>query len=360
MKSYPHIWIVFLLLFSIHTQPHAQPSHYSAALTAGRVIPVNGSRYQQFTPTIGIDMAAWWQTDTNAYWKKYWHQPSFGVRAAYAHIANSIVGERIELAGALDFQLWKQLHFTYSLGFSFFTNPNQRSHLDENIFIGSYLNCLINCGLTYYFPFSHSSNPSAFVALKIVHASNGYLYKPNHGLNFVQAELGYKFPSHHKPTGNNLVQPDTEPQFERSTRPFISIAPGAVMRREDDIGSFDYVYKYYFAYTLQAGIIRHVHPCYSYGASFDVSYNFSHTITAPDHQWPAYPALSAFGEIHWGNLSLRLAGAHYLGYYKQNWEQYYERVGLYYNITSTQRIGVAMKLHYDHIDFIEWTYHIEL
>ncbi|MBQ4376876.1 MAG: hypothetical protein II793_04185, partial [Bacteroidales bacterium] len=112
-------------------------------------------------------------------------------------------------------------------------------------------------------------------------------------------------------------------------------------------------------YAFQVGASHYFHPCWSYGANLDVMYNYSHDKERQHGESRPYFGLSAFAESHWGRLTMRLGAGHYLDYYRQNWEQWYIRMGGYWNLTSHHRLGVAMKLHYDHIDFIEWTYMFE-
>ena len=188
---------------------------------------------------------------------------------------------------------------------------------------------------------------------KLVHSSNGYLYKPNHGLNYLQAELGLRYgPARrhyrHRPSFFS------DSTFLGYGRPFLLVAPGAVMSRYDDLDDIIY----YPTYLLQLGYIRQVHPCFAIGGALDLSYNFSHRRMAPTDELPVYPAAFGFFDTQWGPLTLRLGLAHYLAYYPLNWEQYYERVAVYYRIGNAGHhlVGAGMKVHYDHIDFIEWSY----
>lgn len=360
-----------LLSLIVSTTLYAQPSHQSLTLTGGRVIPVNGSPFSGFSPTLGADYSLYWrQNDTTLYWTQFWRHPYFGLRANYAQIGNSIAGNRIGVAGFIQAPVYRHLDWVYSVGLSFYTNPYQRTPNPDNDFIGSYVNCLIDLGLCYSFPLRGEN--SLFLAFKLVHSSNGYLYKPNHGLNYLQLELGYRFgmqhsdhyviphPAWHIPDTVTLRRNESPLRYSdfRKDHLFFSIAPGAVMSRNDPLD----LIKYYFTYTFEVGYIRHFHPAFSFGAALDLSYNGSHQQLAHADEWPIYPALTAFWDNHWGPLTLRLGLAHYLAYYPQNWEQYYERVGLFYRFGPhyNQHLGVAMKVHYDHVDYIEWTYAIEL
>ena len=336
-----------------------QPTHYSLSLTGGRVIPVNGSKYSGNSPTFGADFSIYWQQRDSADWVRFWQQPYFGVRGNYAHIVNSIAGDRFELAGFIQAPVYRNLHWVYSVGLSGYTQPYSLTHDPDNEFIGSTLNCLIDLGFLYNVRLRNDD--AFFLAAKLVHSSNGYLYKPNHGLNYIQAELGYRFAPHATAQVNSGQPTVHRPQFMSDFVPrsafFVSMAPGFVMSRNDDID----LIRYYPTYTFELGWIRHPHCAFSYGTALDLSYNGSHRLLAPSDEWPVYPALTAFGDCHWGAITLRLGLAHYLAYYPQNWEQYYERVGLFYHFGAHKRhhAGVAMKVHYDHVDYIEWTYGIE-
>ena len=347
--------VVFVaLLFTFPLSPFAftaqgQPSHYSFSATSGKVIATNGSPFNGKSPTVGIDAALYWQQTDSSACALFWDQPFFGLRTNYAHVFNAVAGDRIGLAGFLQGTLVGHLDWTYSVGLSFYTRPYSHFPNPKNDYIGSVANCLIDLGLLYNIPLP--SDNTLFLSAKIVHSSNGYLYKPNHGLNYMQLEVGLR----RGPQRERSRQRVEFPTFVPSGAPFVMVAPALVQSRYDPLT----VIRYYPAYTVQLGYIQHVHPCFSYGAALDLSYNFTHRLLAPSGEWPVYPAASVFGDCQWGPLVLRLGLARYLAYYPLNWEPYYERVGLYYRF-GRQMAGVGMKVHYDHIDYIEWTWAIEL
>lgn len=333
----------------------SQPSHVAVGGTAGRVIATNGSPFYRNSFTVGGDVSLYWQQcDSSRYWVRWWGYPYIGLRANYAHVWNSVAGDRLGVAGLMQHPLVGRLDLAYSVGLSFYTNPYSLSGDVSNIWIGSVVNCLIDFGLVYNLPLSGRS--TAYLAGKVVHSSNGYLYKPNRGLNFLQIEAGVRYGQPRR--GERSMRMLRDATFESSGHPFVMVSPGAVMSRYDPIDKIIY----YPTYTVQLGYAKRVHPCFAYGASLDLSYNFSHRGIAPADEWPVYPALSLFVDNCYGPLVLRVGMAHYLAYYPLNWEQYYERLGLYYRIGASRRqmVGVGMKVHYDHIDFVEWSYIVEL
>lgn len=353
MIGYPHkAWLPLVLLVLLHTAAKGQPSHYAVGATVGSVIATPGSPVDNRSLTTGFDAALLWrQNDSTLFWNRFWGEPLTGLRFNYARVRNGLAGDRIGLAWTLQGPVAGRLDWIMDVGLSAYTKPYSLVQNPDNIFIGSVLNCLIQVGFSYDLPLAETHTFT--LAAKLVHSSNGYLYKPNHGLNFLQLELGMRqgpvLSSSHRPS----LAGDTA--FTPAGHPFLLLAGGGVMSRYDPIDQIIY----YPVYTLQLGYVRHLHPCFSVGGSLDLSYNFSHRIVAPADEWPLYPAAFGFLDTRWGPITLRLGMAHYLAYYPLNWEQYYERVGLYYRL-GRHLVGVGMKVHYDHIDYIEWSYGIEL
>ena len=355
-------YIVLILSLLAASVAVAQPSHYAVSLAGGKVIPINGSRYEGFTPEAGIAVQALWQHDDQHYWTRYWSQPMMGIHASYNHLYDGLVGDRIELAATTQGPIWRNLSYCLFYGLSLYTNPYRRSHIEENGFIGSYLNCLLSAGVMYEVPLRSGS--ALFADFRIVHSSNGNIYRPNHGLNLLQADVGYRFAVPRRGPMADTVATLVDgaawlltdrSEFRPSLRPFLSVAPSFVSSRTGEVSD----HTLYFAYALQVGALRHFHPCWSYGANLDMMYNYSHDRYRLHGEPRPYFGLSAFAESHWGRLTMRLGAGHYLDHYRQNWEQWYIRMGGYWNLTRHHRLGVAMKLHYDHIDFIEWTYMFE-
>ena len=333
----------------------AQPTHYEVEATTGYLLPVN---YDNYTPTNGLSVNVLWQQTGDEDWKRFWHQPFFGLHLGFAHLQHNIVGERLEAGAVVRSVIYKRLMLDYRLGLSFYTNPYSRSHNDENRYIGSYVNALLAASVRYEWPLR--SGARIALGAGIVHSSSGYLSSPNLGLNYLQGDLGICLPSKAQRQATTNVADDAQDindSFKVSIRPFISVAPGLVRSRNDENPDSR---KYYFAYTLQGGAIAHLHPCFSVGADADMMYNYAHLTEVQSDDYHVYFGASVFGEGHWGPITLRASVGHYLDYYWLNREQIYLRGGAYYNITQRQRIGAAMKLHYGHIDYIEWTYMIEL
>lgn len=345
--------LVLAFFFGCGTSIKAQPSHYSLVASGGSVIPTSGSPFTGDGLCLGFDVSTYWlQNDSSCFWHNFWHYPLIGCHFNYAQLRNTLVGNRMGISLLFQAPIYRRLDWTYSVGLSFYTNPYRFTHNPDNSFIGSVINCYIDLGFVYDIPVNRMH--TLFLEAKLIHTSDGYLYKPNHGLNYLQGGLGVRWGAC-RPT-NVLSVADTA--FNAHGRAFLMVAPGMVTSRFTPDESISY----YFTYTAQLGYIRHFHPCFAWGVAFDASYNFSHSRQTSAPKVPVYPALSAFADAGFGPWTLRLGLAHYIGQYSLNWTQYYERVGLYYRFGPQGRhyAGVGMKVHYDHIDFIEWTYAYEL
>ncbi len=381
-KSFMVLAVVQLLLVSpLHSQ-----HHWTASLTSGYTVP-NSSEWRYIADiSAGVDVA-WsrpcvWLVHSPDTIDPPYHlrQPyELGVRGNFTFFPNAIAGQRIGLLGfisepLLTFGGGRQLRLEMGAGLAYYTKPYSRSHDEDNVFIGSALNCLIQCGLSYNRPLSDGS--ALVVAGKFNHSSNGYLVRPNKGLNYLQVELGYRFPHRTLP-----ALPTSEWQLVDSTACrilstacrqeaypghsfFVSYASGVVRTRTIKVPD-----RLYYAYTGRMGWQYWFTPCRAVGANLDLTYNTTHTgvrnIEHDDYPLPFYVGLCANYETCFHRLSLHLALATYLLKSDQAYTSYYERVGLFYHFGDDVRrirhfVGVSIKAHGAHADFIEWHYGIRL
>ena len=286
-----------------------------------------------------------------------------GMRANFTYFPNDIAGQRIGVTGFICEPLLG--NYTHGLdlemdcGLAFFTNPFVRTANPQNVFIGSYLNCLIQLGLSYHH--SYASGYGITLAAKFSHSSNGYLLKPNKGLNYLQAELGLRWPSRHGYLRVHNLSVDSS-DFNRSSI-FASYAPGIVMPRWEGASQ-----KYFYAHTARLGWMYNINPKRAVGLNLDITYNFSHTAIIQhynnDYKLPFYVGLAAAYETNFYNYTLHVAMARYLLRSTHGTTPFYERVGIFYNIPNNGRrlrhfVGVSLKSHMAHIDFIEWHYGIK-
>ncbi len=352
--------ILVLLVISVSTTLRSQTA-LSLSATSSYTVP-NSSEFDYIKDiSTGLDFSLCWSHEWFA------RLPyNLGLRATVSSSSDGIAGTQFGLLGFLQEPILlltphHHLALDLALGISYYTNPYSRSLDTANLFIGSHLNCLIQAGLVYRFDLNDKSQ--LLISGKFTHTSNGYLAKPNKGLNYIQLELGYAWlTGTHRDFGSQNAEfeiPDS-----RFT-PFFSFASGLVRPRDSRIDNH-----LFYAYTARAGLLYDFNPARSVGANLDITYNTTHDelrqIEPVDYKLPFYVGLCGIYEANYDHLTLHLA---FGGYLLRSWHQhtpYYERVGLFYNFTPSHPaslrhfVGVSLKSHGAHIDFIEWHYGIKL
>ena len=287
-----------------------------------------------------------------------------GLRLNFTYFPNAIAGHRIGLCGMLLEPVLVNdrdgLYFEMDFGLAAYTDPYRRTPDPRNVFIGSYLNCMVEIGPTYI---HYNGNGSRILAgARFVHSSNGYLKKPNKGLNYLQATVGYSPSIPGNKTCRRVVVMDSA--HYRGGDFLISYAPGIVMPRYTG-----YSHNYFYANTARVGWLYNFTPCRAAGATLDVTYNFSHTAVIRHHNenynLPFYVGIAAAYETSWDHWALHAAMAAYLLRSVHGTTPLYERVGLFYHFGDGRKkvrhfVGVSLKSHMAHIDFIEWHYGIKL
>lgn len=375
-----HCALLFLLAFSV--MPLAAQHQWTASLTSGYTVP-NSAEWSYIADlSAGVDVAwsrpcVWLVNPPDTLTHHYQLREAFdlGIRGNFSFYPNAIAGQRFGLLGflrepVLFFTRGRRLSFEMGAGLAYYTNPYSRSHDDANVFIGSALNCLIQCGLSYNHPLRDGS--ALVLAGKLNHSSNGYLVRPNKGLNYLQLELGYSFPNRYLPslpadrwilidsTACHILSNATHLGAYPNHSFFVSYAPGVVRTRTVKVPD-----RFYYAYTGRVGWQYWVNPCRALGANLDFTYNTTHdgvrNIEHDDYPLPFYLGLCVNYETVFHHLSLHMALATYLLKSDQAYTPYYERLGLFYNFGDDVRrvrhfVGVSIKAHGAHADFIEWHY----
>lgn len=315
-------------------------------LNGGYMMP-NNSQYSNFnSATFGTDVTLWWRNYRNDYWRWKRGFPSVGLRASYAHIPNSVAGDRFGLTSLLGGRIGERWNYSVGLGLSAYTRPRSITGDTTNIFIGSLINCLIDVGVTY------QPLQDWLLGFRVLHTSNGMLKWPNMGLNYLQFDVGYRFPVKQF-NGTIITQEPNYPEGFSKREWNVALSLGTVMSRDREFSG------YYPCYDLSLYYQKNTSPVFSFGGGLDLWYNGvdrRHILREEGvYRMPFY--LSAIGimEFHWGHMSLKTGiGTIILGSFQVT-NPIYERVGGYYNFGNNY-VGVAMNAHAGRIEFIEWTY----
>lgn len=363
MKRYLAIVFLVTICFTAFSQ---EPWQVGFGVSASRLAD-NG--HLQGTPhyPFGVEAEVSRPIVSDQYWVRYWKNPRYGFRLSYKGMPDSLAGDMLGLNAFMQgpfgiaMPSGNTLNWVLGLGLSYYTNPYQRTPNDYNKFIGSYVNCLIEGALQYEVDLG--SRSALMISGKFVHTSNGYLMKPNRGLNYWQLGLGYRFASDRPSLRISDIDSvsgfaDMHPRH----KVYLSYGSGIVKPRHSQLPD-----RYYYGYTAMAGYLYRIHPCFAVGGDLDFSMNTSNSeyirITHNPYSLPCYIGLYATGEAYWGPIALRLS----LGYepfraHNVGVNEFTERVGLFCHFGKRvpQWAGLSMKLYYARVDFLEWTYAISL
>ena len=394
------LFLIFNFEFSIFNSLQAQPSRTLSLLT-GYTVP-NSSEWNYIADIpIGIDAAVskfvGWGYDDNSVYFPILRNYNLGLRGNFTFFPNAIAGQRIGFSGFIQEPLFRfkrkmlldgdtllntvlnPLNLELDCGLAFYTNPYSRTPNPDNVFIGSYLDCMIQVGLSYSHLLRNYSR--IVISAKLAHSSNGYLKKPNKGLNYLQLSVGYTLPSQYPSGSCRISYFDTVDRGARELWPFhnsrkmwplnnpafrgtdliLSYAPGIVMPR------YEAAQKYFYAHTARIGAAYRFNPLRAIGTTLDLTYNYSHTAIIQhwheDYRLPFYVGIAGFFEATYHRLTLHTAIAAYLARSQHGTTPFYERVGLFYTFGPEYRrirhfVGISLKSHSAHIDFVEWHYGI--
>ena len=358
-KGQPHF---VLSTAGCYTVPNSEEWSYIADLGAGADVAL------QFPQ-------AWCHLDDIGGVRPLRYPYNMGIRSNFTYFPNAIAGHRITQSLYLQEHLWgwerNNLMFEFDFGLAFYTNPYRRTPNPDNVFIGSYINCMIQVGLAYQHILH--DNSALWLSAMFAHSSNGYLKKPNKGLNYLQLQLGYQLP-HRLPDAEALERDCRLRIFDSLCYIYlpiryhsaafprhdlvVSYAPGFVRPRSELMQD-----RFHYAYTARLGWQYHFNPVRAVGASLDITYNTTHdSLRVLDHdRYPLsfYAAIGLNYETTYNRLTLHLGLASYLLHSQQIRTPFYERVGLFYNFRSVDSplrpfVGISLKAHSAHIDFIEW------
>ena len=354
--------MIFMVLMAVTLTAAAQ--QYTISATGGYTLPFAPPQDYTKCPTAGLDFTMAWPTvHTEGHRDAY----LVGLKANFTVIPQGVAGHRIGLGGfaTTPFSFINRhiapcdLSLQLGSGLGFYTQPKEFTHDDYNDFIGSFVNCVIDFGPVFTVPFRNGS--ALQVGAKFVHNSNGYLKKPNQGLNYVQGELGWRL----APTAKQRLEgPDTlrhGGENDARTAPFVTLAPGLSVPRDYRAQNNEF----YPAYTLQVGWRYAYQSCRSMGLTLDACYNFAddyeYYIADAPSPLPVFVGVTGQHETHWGPVSLRLGVGYYL-YQSFPDGKIYERVGLFYHFDKQlhHSVGLAIKANSVHADYIEWSWTIDL
>lgn len=337
--------IIISYQFSFFNLASAQEIRVAAG--GGYMLP-NNMQYSSFSsPTYGLGAAVLWRAEGDSYWEQFWNHPSFGLKALYTRVPHSVAGDWFGVEGLMVNPFGSRWEWQLGLGLSCYTRPFQFTGDSNNVFIGSMLNCLIDLGVGYRF------GDRTRLSLRLLHTSNGMLMRPNMGLNYLQADLEFGFPTSPNPEARIPHSDLSEDPIPPSEEWSVALSGGAAMSRDSLTEGYFPCYDLTFYYQ------RYVSPVVAFGGAIDLWYNGSHRPLVgrdeSDYRLPLYLSGMATAELFWGALSIKAGVGLVVAASNQVSIPVYERLGAYYNF-GRNYLGVALNAHSGRIEFIEWTY----
>ena len=307
---------------------------------------------------------------------------------------NTILGDIITVYGTFSRPLLRtrrwEVAYYLGTGIGFALKHYNLTDQIDNEFIGTVPNIYFTAGLSATY---HISPMLAIRAgVDFSHHSNGALYRPNKGANYVGPFVGIVYynsgydshtttsPSedkqeHQSPAPNH----QSRKRFARHFFGEVTLGVGGKTLLEDwqltqfntPPGDPDYRtdrFHFYMAYSLQAGVLYRYARRWASGLGLDLFYgtysdrvaqlDASKGITMRHSPWSL--GIAARHEVFYGRLSLRMALGYYLyrhmgSHAKQIEKPYYERIGLHYQIPGCERLSVGFNVnaHLTKADFTE-------
>lgn len=317
-------------------------------LNGSYAAPNNFNMMEYAVGAASVDVA-WLNRPTDPdYWRLQKHYPAFGFRGSFAYIPEAIYGHRIGMVAFVRAPLWKWVDYSLGLGVSTYTKAQCFTGEEENIFISAAVSCLIDVGLDFRIGDDLLLNAS------LLHSSNGMLYRPNKGVNFLQLGVAVKLGNDYEKSfdwehSRELI--DSVPDFRRHEWG-LSLSPGLVMSRRNSMDG------YYACYDLTLYLQRYTNPLFAFGGALDLWFTGSDMHLLERHRnpyrIPCYLSAMAMAEFFWGDLSIKMGAGPVIVSSSFVDTPFYERVGAYYNF-SRRYLGVALNAHGGRIEFIEWT-----
>lgn len=342
--------VLFCAVVAFCSPVHSQHSHWEVGLNGSYAVSNDFDMMEYACGAASVDAAWVCRKRGDEFWRLYRHYPSFGLRASFAYSPQALYGHRIGVVGFVRTPLCRWLDYSIGLGLSTYTRAQCFTGDPENVFISSAVSCLIDIGLNL-----HLCDHLLFNA-SILHSSNGMLYKPNQGVNFLQlgvaAQLGndYERSIDWQHSRSLIESVPSFPEREWS----VALSAGAVLPRDTAVEE-----RYYPCYDLSFYFQRYLNPVVAFGGAVDLWYNGSHRPLVQrrmnSYKLPIYLSSMATAELFWGPFSLKaglglvVVASSYVA------TPFYERLGAYWNFGRCFA-GLALNARAGRVEFIEWTY----
>ncbi len=300
-------------------------------------------------------IASWKERSQNIYAHLY-RNPRYGVGFYSGYIHNEIYGNPMAIYGFYEIPFHRKkskwlwvYNIGLGLGFNFkHYDPLSNPH---NEIIGSNRNFYVSFNFEGKYSFTPHWYGGFGVGLK--HFSNGKMFLPNKGMNFVPItlSLGYQF---HPNTFESI-----KPQQTLAFKPFnIFQVYGAIGHR-----NYTYSQGNYFKSTLSLGYLRQFSYKFRVGAGIEGFYSAgslkrNQTDKSDFNKMFSYGVVGLFEWVITDRLYMPLNVGYHINRNVENDEsKVYKRIGARYLFGKNKKLfaGVSLKVTETRSDYIEWT-----
>lgn len=318
---------------------------WTVSKTDGKLFAMPGWEKSMEAKTLGVDFIMSYPVVQKGR-KDY----EMGLKCNFTRVYRGVAGDRVGISGYFTSPIAENLDFQVGTGLGMYTRPWQKTHDPKNKYISTYLNCVIDFGLVYTMRLSDDNE--MIVGAKFVHNSNGWIAKPNMGLNYVQTEVGYRIRNDHGKVNFG-------DSYRNSSHWFILLSGGVCVPSTGLATNRDLSP----AYCIQGGYLFAYQDKRSFGLSLDWGWNyaenFRYTRTGETPPVPITVGICPLHESYFGPVGIRVGIGCYL-YDSLHLKRIYERVGVYYRLPDGDEIGLSVKARLTRADFIEWGYSISI
>lgn len=283
----------------------------------------------------------------------------------YTHEGNRYdpIGECFSLAYYVDAHIYKGKcwSFDYDIifGADFWTRHG-------NEMLGSALNFHVSFDLGPTIRLSEELD--AVLRYGYYHSSNGATFLPDNGINshFLRMALRY-----HPNGRKELLKPENQ-HFETKNNLMISEGLGWLQTYTRVDGQLPNETPFFLGNTFRVGFSRQFHPRFRWDVALDFLWTgetrYCHELAGEFYKpWnSSHLAASADIEAQFGHFAFCAGAAYYLYHgsklLPEFYTPYYERVGYKYYLGKNRNYYICtfMKIHLNSIDYIEWTFGVNL
>ncbi len=302
---------------------------------------------------------------------------------------NSILGNAITIYGTFSRPVWRSRHWelAYYLGtgIGYFNKVYNKTDQIDNEFLGAHLNIYFTAGLAA--TWKVNSTWALQGGIDFSHHSNGALYRPNKGVNYLGPFIGAMYSIEDEEVRKvkkvREARDGSKLPEKNGFRPYwfaeASLGVGGKTLLEDWQKTQFYTspdapdyrtdkFHFYPSYSFQTDLLYRYARRWASGVGLDLFYgSYSNHVKEldeadgfTDKHSPWSVGIAAKHEVFYGNLSVRVGLGVYLyremgNNAKEIEKPYYERVGLHYSFPSLggMSLGFNINAHLTKADFTE-------